>query len=164
MISLVHGRPVILLTGVNVNWSGQPGCVCRDLSEQHFSMVASDTCQSFVKVNLLETLSYLNIRPKNKTGFHIILQPVHYQINFTRILKCQKILWKIQNQSYYKSMHIRWMDGWFGFYSPFNITGHIEPGCQQRAMSKMDETSPLNIDQDPEQTGTWDHQFTSPAR
>ena len=32
------------------------------------------------------------------------------------------------------------MDGWFWIYSSFNIIGHIEPGCQQREMSKMDET------------------------
>ena len=32
-----------------------------------------------------------------------------------------------------------WMDGWFGFYGPFNIIGHIKPGCQQTEISEMDE-------------------------
>ena len=33
-----------------------------------------------------------------------------------------------------------WMNGWFGFYSPFNIIGHMEPDCQWREMNKIDET------------------------
>ena len=33
-----------------------------------------------------------------------------------------------------------WMDRWFGFYGPFNIIDHTEPGCQWREMSDMGET------------------------